>query len=163
MRNRKYIEDFSYDADKDFIELTLAHEFSDKSNGVFHPHETKQAQMGSSKKLVNVAFVDTNDNSQDSPKTGKEKYIKSFKKAGRKSKYTSYYSSYRGSYDDEMELDIVKVVDKILEEKKILIMDMKKLWRKYISLLKIDHLALFEFMEEKYYVHYSRAVKMRTI
>jgi pimeloyl-ACP methyl ester carboxylesterase len=86
-----------------------------------------------------------------------------FKKTSRKSKYTSYYSSYRGSYCDEIELDITKVVDKLLEEKKLLVTDIKKLWRKYIDLLKIDHLTLFDFMEEKYYLHFWRAVKKRTI
>lgn len=55
------------------------------------------------------------------------------------------------------------VVNKLLEEKRNLITDIKKLWRKYLDLLKVDQLSLFEFLEEKYYLHYKRLIKKRTI
>lgn len=58
-------------------------------------------------------------------------------------------------------LDSVKVVNKLIEEKRSLALDLKRLWRKYIDLLKLDQLALFEFLEEKYFLHFSRMVKMR--
>lgn len=55
------------------------------------------------------------------------------------------------------------VVNKLLEEKRNLITDIKKLWRKYLDLLKVDQLSLFDFLEEKYYLHFKRLIKKRTL
>lgn len=55
-----------------------------------------------------------------------------------------------------------RVIKKILGEKSLLMKDIKKLWRQYNNLLKLDNEVQIDHLEDKYYIHYQRLVKQRT-
>jgi hypothetical protein len=159
---RKKIEDFSYNEEKESSESQTVEEFLKREESVGTIRYTQNAKIMRDIGLISQRSYDKEVKARQ---TENNVNLESTTMEEMFGNHDSYVRNTMTSLKEDMQsgLDPETVIENLFKEKVRLITDLKRLWVKYAELLKINQPRQIAFLEYKYYVHFERAVKKRTV